>query len=83
MIAGFSSVWSELADEGVRVVAIRNTPYSLFDPRNCLATDPSKCVNPRSEVEREDIFALAARSVTGVMVVVSLVPKPMLFSAAV
>jgi peptidoglycan/LPS O-acetylase OafA/YrhL len=69
MIEGLRSVWSELADEGVRVVAIRNTPYSLFDPRNCLATDPGKCVNPRSEVEREDIFALAARSVTGVRVV--------------
>ena len=69
MIEGLRSVWSELAGEGVRVVAIRNTPYSLFDPRNCLGTDPGKCVNPRSEVEREDIFALAARSVTGVTVV--------------
>ncbi|MBN9552507.1 MAG: acyltransferase [Alphaproteobacteria bacterium] len=69
MIEGLRSVWSELAGEGVRVVAIRNTPYSLFDPRDCLGTDPGKCVNPRSEVEREDILALAARSVTGVTVV--------------
>ncbi|WP_176480183.1 acyltransferase family protein [Mesorhizobium sp. WSM3859] len=69
MIEGLRSVWSELAGEGVHVIAIRNTPFSLFDPRNCLGTDPGKCVNPRGKVERENIFALAARSVTGVTVV--------------
>ncbi|MGX5804212.1 acyltransferase family protein [Bradyrhizobium sp. Arg314] len=69
MIEGLRSVWSELAGEGVRVVAIRNTPSSLFDPRNCLGTDPGNCVNPRSKVEREDIYALAAQSMTGVTVV--------------
>lgn len=69
MIEGLRSVWSELAGEGARVVAIRNTPYSLFDPRNCLGTDPGNCINPRSKVERGDIYALAARSMTGVTVV--------------
>lgn len=69
MIEGLRSVWSEITNQGARVVAIRNTPFSLFDPRNCLRTDPGKCVNPRSEVERENIYALAARSVAGVSVV--------------
>ncbi|MEI9404712.1 acyltransferase family protein [Mesorhizobium argentiipisi] len=69
MIAGLRSVWSELKSEGVRVIAIRNTPFSLFDPRSCLGTDPGKCVNPRSEVERENIYALAAQSVAGVTLV--------------
>ncbi len=69
MIEGLRSVWNELAGQGVRVIAIRNTPFSLFDPRNCLGTDPGKCVNPRSEVERENIYALAARSVAGVTMV--------------
>ena len=69
MIEGLRSVWNELASQGVHVIAIRNTPFSLFDPRNCLGTDPGKCVNPRSEVERENIYALAAQSLTGVTVV--------------
>ncbi|MBZ9661686.1 acyltransferase [Mesorhizobium sp. ESP-6-4] len=69
MIEGLRSVWGELTSQGVRVVAIRNTPFSLFDPRTCLGTDPAKCINPRAEVERENIYALAARSVAGVTVV--------------
>lgn len=69
MIEGLRSVWSELTGRGVHVIAIRNTPFSLFDPRSCLGIDPGKCVNPRGKVEREDIFALAARSVTGMTVV--------------
>ncbi|MBZ9862396.1 acyltransferase family protein [Mesorhizobium sp. CA12] len=69
MIEGLRSVWGELTSQGVRVVAIRNTPFSLFDPRTCLGTDPAKCINPRAEVERENIYALAARSVAGVTLV--------------
>ncbi|MBZ9735125.1 acyltransferase [Mesorhizobium sp. CA18] len=69
MIEGLRSVWGELTSQDVRVVAIRNTPFSLFDPRTCLGTDPAKCINPRAEVERENIYALAARSVAGVTVV--------------
>lgn len=69
MIEGLRSVWNELAGEGVRVIAIRNTPFSLFDPRNCLATDPAKCVNPRSKVEPENIFARAAEAAKGVTLV--------------
>ncbi|CDX43799.1 Acyltransferase 3 (fragment) [Mesorhizobium sp. SOD10] len=69
MVEGLRSVWGEITSQGVRVVAIRNTPFSLFDPRNCLGTDPGKCVNPRGEVERENIYALAAQPVAGVTVV--------------
>jgi len=66
MIEGLRSVWNEL---GARIVTIRNTPYSKFDPGDCLAADPKKCINPRGEVERADIFALAAAPMRNVTVV--------------
>ncbi len=69
MVEGLRSVWTELAGQGVRVVAIRNTPHSLFDPRTCLGTDPAKCANPRNKVESQDIFARAAETMQGVTLV--------------
>lgn len=69
MMDGLRSVWRELAGEGARIVTIRNTPFSKFDPGDCLAVDPKKCVNPRADVERADIFALAAATMKNVTVV--------------
>nr|WP_281407758.1 MULTISPECIES: acyltransferase family protein [unclassified Mesorhizobium] len=65
MVEGLRSVWAELAGQGVHVIAIRNTPFSRFDPRTCLGTDPAKCSNPRAEVEQENVSALAAQGVQG------------------
>lgn len=69
MIDGLRSIWSDLNRTGVRIIAIRNTPFVKFDPGDCLAADPDKCVNARQEVETSDVFALAAGALPGVRVV--------------
>ncbi|WP_164762612.1 acyltransferase family protein [Mesorhizobium sp. M7A.F.Ca.MR.245.00.0.0] len=69
MIDGLRSIWSDLNSAGVRIIAIRNTPFVKFDPGDCLAADPDKCVNARQEVETSDVFALAAGALPGVRVV--------------
>ncbi len=60
MIEGLRSVWSELAEAGSQIVAIRNTPYMKFDPGDCLSATPTKCFTKLSDVERSDVLALAA-----------------------
>jgi peptidoglycan/LPS O-acetylase OafA/YrhL len=69
MIEGLRSLWSELNEAGMRIVAIRNTPFVKFDPGDCLAADPDKCVTARQEVEASNVFALAAETLPGVRVV--------------
>ena len=69
MIEGLRSLWSELNESGVRIIAIRNTPFVKFDPGDCLAADPRKCVTARKEVEASDVFAQAAAPLPGVRVV--------------
>ncbi|MFA6157096.1 acyltransferase family protein [Mesorhizobium sp.] len=69
MIEGLRSIWAELNEEGVRVIAIRNTPYLKFDPGDCLAADPAKCVTVRKEVEASNVLAVAAAPLPGVRVV--------------
>ncbi|MBZ9805194.1 SGNH hydrolase domain-containing protein [Mesorhizobium sp. ES1-6] len=69
MVEGLRSVWGELGKEGVRTIAIRNTPFIRFDPGDCLAANPDKCATPRKDGERINILALAAASLDHVRVV--------------
>jgi hypothetical protein len=69
MVEGLRSIWAGLNEEGVRVIAIRNTPYLKFDPGDCLATNPAKCVTARKEVEASNVLAVAAGPLPGVRVV--------------
>ncbi|TPL92222.1 acyltransferase family protein [Mesorhizobium sp. B2-3-12] len=69
MVEGLRSVWGELGEEGVRTIAIRNTPFIRFDPGDCLAANPDKCATPRKDGERINILALAAASLDHVRVV--------------
>ncbi|MBZ9795142.1 acyltransferase family protein [Mesorhizobium sp. ES1-4] len=69
MIEGLRSIWGVLNMAGVRIIAIRNTPFVKFDPGDCLAADPDKCVTVRSEVEARNVLALAAGPLPNVRVV--------------
>lgn len=69
MAEGLRGIWRELNQLDVNVLAIRNTPYVLFDPGDCLAANPAKCISPRKEGSREDVFAKAAGSMDGVRTV--------------
>jgi len=69
MIQGLRSVWGELNQLGVGILAIRNTPYVLFDPGDCLGANPARCASPRKAGLQEDVFAKAAVSMDGVRTV--------------
>ena len=69
MIEGLRGIWSELNGAGVKIIAIRNTPFVKFDPGDCLAANPDKCVTARKQVEASNVFALAAAPLPGVRVV--------------
>ncbi|MCZ8547089.1 acyltransferase [Mesorhizobium qingshengii] len=69
MVEGLRGIWSELNAAGVHIIAIRNTPFVKFDPGDCLAANPDKCVTARQDVEASNVFALAAKTVPGVHVI--------------
>jgi peptidoglycan/LPS O-acetylase OafA/YrhL len=69
MIEGLRSIWGELNESGVQIIAIRNTPRVRFNPGDCLAAKPEKCATTRKDIEPTNILALAARPLKGVRVV--------------
>jgi peptidoglycan/LPS O-acetylase OafA/YrhL len=69
MVAGLRSIWSGLMRAGVHIVAIRNTPFVDFDPGDCLAGDPDKCITKRKDAETPNVFALAAATLPAVRVI--------------
>jgi hypothetical protein len=64
MAKGLRSVWTELTDAGVQVIAIRDTPRIPFRPETCL-----DCKTPRTKALQNDNFAYAAAPLRGVRVV--------------
>ena len=70
MVEGLRSVWRELAEAGIKVVPIHDTPWMPFQPGDCLALGkPENCTAPRSKVEASDIFADAASALEGIGVI--------------
>jgi peptidoglycan/LPS O-acetylase OafA/YrhL len=64
MANGFWSVWKDLVDDGIKVLAIKDTPYMPFDVPDCLArrdASVAKCSAPRALVLKPlDPLATAA-----------------------
>lgn len=56
--------WQALAEQGIKVIGIRDNPQFKFDPVHCLArnrNDPLRCSTPRSEILLDADPALAAK----------------------
>ncbi|WP_062293223.1 acyltransferase family protein [Demequina phytophila] len=69
-IDGFATAWQRLADAGVTVIPIADTPQTSAEAQECLLaspTDPYGCGTPRAAaLDGPDIMSLAAARVPGV-----------------
>jgi len=57
--------WRQIAESGVKVVAIADTPRHAVNPAECIEKDPA-CASPREAVMRDDPILAAQRRNTGV-----------------
>ena len=62
MVAGMRRSWSKLTSQGIRVVALADTPRPGFDMADCVSANETSML--KCAVDRDKAFALAGSTVT-------------------